>query len=273
MEVSGAYNLISSAIDAGRTANAYLVCGDIARDGEELARRILLKLFPGEPDKIEQGIHPDVFRVVPQGKSRTVKVERGKDDTGPGIRDGIVGPISQTSYSGGWKVGIIVGADRMQLEAANALLKTLEEPPRKTLFLLLTDSPDSILPTIVSRSQRIDLPSREGPADPEVQKAVDALFSVRSPVPVAKRYAIAKDMADLLDGLEKEAQDADRPVVRKDFFKAVLAIVRGWMVGGELEYYRAFKNIEAVETAYAQCEKYIPKAAAITDMMDRIAFP
>ena len=273
MELSEAYNLISSAIDSGRVANAYLVCGDIARGGEELSRRILLKLFPGESEKIEKGAHPDVFRIVPQGKSRTVKVERGKDDTGPGVRDGIVAPMEETSYSGGWRVGIIEGADRMQPEAANSLLKTLEEPPPNTVFLLLTDSPEAVIPTIVSRSQRIDLSFPDGSGDPEIKAAVNGFFSDCSQMSVSKRLALAARMADALEKFEDEADDSDRPLVRKDFFRAVLSVVRGWMVEGRLEYWRAFKNIDAVETAYAHCEKYIPKAAALAGMMDRIAFP
>ena len=162
MEVAGAYSLISRAIDTGRQAHGYLIVGDVHGNCLELVRLILLKLFPDEQALVASKSHPDVVWLEPQGRSRVIKVERGKDDNGPGMRDGIVEPMSATSFSGGWKVGVISGADRMRQEAANAFLKTLEEPPPKTLFLMMTDQPDAILPTIISRSQRIDLPLPPG---------------------------------------------------------------------------------------------------------------
>lgn len=65
--------------------------------------------------------------------------------------------LSDTAFAGGWKVVVLAGADRLTNEAANAFLKMLEEPPPKTLILLLTDAPQALLPTIRSRCQRIDL--------------------------------------------------------------------------------------------------------------------
>jgi DNA polymerase-3 subunit delta' len=69
--------------------------------------------------------------------------------------------MTQTSFEGGWKAGILLSAERMNVNSANVLLKTLEEPPQRTLLLLITDSPQSLLPTIVSRCQKIVL-SKEG---------------------------------------------------------------------------------------------------------------
>ena len=150
MEVADAYGLISRAIDAGRTAHGYLVCGDLKGGCDALVAQLLEKLFPDAHAQIAAKSHPDVAYLEPEGKSRTIHAQS--------MRERIVEPMSTTAFSGGWKVGVIVGADRMEVVAANAFLKTLEEPPPKTLFLLLTDAPDAILPTIVSRTQRIDLP-------------------------------------------------------------------------------------------------------------------
>ncbi len=58
---------------------------------------------------------------------------------------------------GAYKVGVIVEADRMNDQAANAFLKTLEEPPRNTILLLLTANPQRLLPTILSRCVRVPL--------------------------------------------------------------------------------------------------------------------
>ena len=80
---------------------------------------------------------PDIHWVFPEKKSRVISVDQ--------IRDTIVSQMSQTSFGGGWKVGVITGADRLNTAAANAFLKTLEEPTEKTLFLLLSDLPQELL--------------------------------------------------------------------------------------------------------------------------------
>lgn len=67
--------------------------------------------------------------------------------------------LNRTASGGGWRVAIVDTADDMNRNAANALLKALEEPPAKTLLLLLSASPGRLLPTIRSRCRRIDLPA------------------------------------------------------------------------------------------------------------------
>ena len=66
--------------------------------------------------------------------------------------------LSLTAHAGGWKVQIIWGAHLMRVDTANKLLKLLEEPPKKTLFVLLADSTESLLATILSRTQIIPIP-------------------------------------------------------------------------------------------------------------------
>jgi len=70
--------------------------------------------------------------------------------------------FGQTAEAGGWRVAIIDTADDMSEQAANALLKALEEPPSNAILLLLANAPGRLLPTIRSRCQRLDLrPIRE----------------------------------------------------------------------------------------------------------------
>ena len=154
MTVDEAYSLIAHAIETGRAAHGYLVCGDLKGSCGDLAMKVLRFLFPEQPAQVEQRCHPDIAWLEPEGRSRTIHVAS--------MREKIIEPMSATAFSGGWKAGVVVGADRMEQAAANSFLKTLEEPPPKTLFLLLSDQPDAIMPTIVSRSQRIDLPLSEG---------------------------------------------------------------------------------------------------------------
>lgn len=252
MEVDSAYSLIARAIDAGQTANGYLIVGDVRGNASELAGRILKKLFPLAGEQIENRTHPDVVWLEPEGKSRIIKVES--------MREKLVEPMNSTSFSGGWKVGVVCGADRMREEAANAFLKTLEEPTPKTMFLLLTDAPDAILPTIVSRTQRVELEVTGDFLDPETMGEI-------------VRMVREKDVYGLV-GMLKELKESEEPeneaIVKKAFFGVVMREVRNWMVRGRLEDFQAFRNVEAVETAYRQCERMIGDDAAISQMMDRL---
>lgn len=68
-----------------------------------------------------------------------------------------VGFFGSTSSDGGWRIAIVDCADDMNPNAANALLKVLEEPPRRSLFLIVAHAPGRLLPTIRSRCRRLDL--------------------------------------------------------------------------------------------------------------------
>ncbi len=255
MEVDEAVSLISRAIDAGRAAHGYLVVGDLKGGCDILLDRILKKLFPDEIAQIDSKSHPDVAYLEPEGAKRIIKVES--------MRERIVEPMSLAAFSGGWKVGVIVGADRMEAPSANAFLKSLEEPTPKTLYLMLTDQPDAILPTIVSRSQRIDLPLSEGLLDEGDANEVAEAFAAKD------ASALAAKLAELKNG----ADDADVQLVRKRFFKTLMSFVRKMMIADKLPRHQAFRNIEAVEVAYRQSERSMNDEAVLSFMLDRIVFP
>ncbi len=67
-----------------------------------------------------------------------------------------------------YKVGILVGADRMNAQAGNAFLKTLEEPPPRSLLILLSTEPDRLMETLLSRCLRLDFPGQGEPANEEL---------------------------------------------------------------------------------------------------------
>ena len=255
MEVDEAFSLISHAIDSGHAAHGYLVVGDLKGGCDELTERILRKLFPNELAQIETKGHPDVAWLEPEGAKRIIKVES--------MRERIVEPMSLAAFSGGWKVGVIVGADRMEAPSANAFLKSLEEPTPKTLYLMLTDQPDAILPTIVSRSQRIDLPLSEGLLQDEDYEQVSELFAAKD----------AAGLAAKLSELKEDADDADAQLIRKRFFKTLMSFVRQLMLGAKLPRHQAFRNVEAVEDAYRQSERSMNDEAVLAFLMDRIVFP
>ncbi len=101
--------------------------------------------------KIDQGMHPDFFLLEPEksspaGRNAFIKVEE--------IRE-LQKKLAYMPYEANTKVAIIDGAETMNLQAANTLLKTLEEPPSATIIILISSNPYQLLPTIVSRCQGV----------------------------------------------------------------------------------------------------------------------
>lgn len=101
----------------------------------------------------------DVSWVRPESKSRIITIAqiRGSRDRKGNSRRGIMDAVHLKARSLPFKVIIVSGADRMNVEASNAFLKTLEEPPARSILLLLSVDPQRLLDTIVSRCQRISL--------------------------------------------------------------------------------------------------------------------
>ncbi len=153
-----AWKGIKKSFEAGRLAHAYVVVGSPRGNALEFVESVLKLLYCERTEKpcnectncrrIESHKHVDTLWIEPQSKSRQIKAEE--------IR-GLVHRMTQTSFEGGWKSGILVSAECMNTTSANILLKTLEEPPPKTILLLITDSPQALLPTIISRCQKIVL--------------------------------------------------------------------------------------------------------------------
>ena len=96
--------------------------------------------------------HPDVSWLRPQEDSRQIRIEQVRE---------LSAELSLTSHGGGYKVGIIAPADALNRFAANALLKTLEEPPARTLLVLVATEPSRLPPTVTSRCQRLRIRAPE----------------------------------------------------------------------------------------------------------------
>ena len=144
------------AFAAQRLPHAVLVSGHPRGAGAEFAEGLLALPFRTK-DAAHLRQHVDIRWIEPESKSRQIKIDEQ-------IRP-LIEFIGLTSYEGGWKAGVILFADRLNLNAQNALLKTLEEPPPNSLLILVTDSPATLLPTIRSRAQFVDVIEDERRAD------------------------------------------------------------------------------------------------------------
>lgn len=213
MQVESAFGLIRHAFQTRRLAHAYLIAGAPRGAGGELTTRVLQMLFCQQNDapcgacdrcrQVRERTWADAFWVQPEKKSRLIAAEQ--------MREGLLRRISQTSLTGGWKAGVILGADRMGDAAANVFLKTLEEPPPQSIFLLLTDAPQLLLPTILSRCQRVEVDDPHTLPEPWRTRLLDVLAAPLPPGPIA-----AMSMATHLAALLGEMKDAAEEEVKAE---------------------------------------------------------
>ena len=130
---------------SGRTPHAILVHGPGGWGEEILAARCALTLLRLDPESNARTLaHPDLRWVDPDGQ--TVRIDQVRN----------IGEFMyQTAQRGVAKVAVLNRADRMTVNAANALLKTLEEPSAGGFLILVTDAPDRLPATVRSRCQRV----------------------------------------------------------------------------------------------------------------------
>lgn len=155
-----AIDILVGALARCRLAHAYLLTGPAHIGKTTLARAFAQALLCGpEPclecracQLIAKDGHPDVRLIEPalsgSGRTETLRIEQ--------IRS-LQRELALSPYEGRWRVAILSRFHQASLGAANALLKTLEEPPERVMIVLTADSADLLLPTIVSRCQCLSL--------------------------------------------------------------------------------------------------------------------
>jgi DNA polymerase III subunit delta' len=160
-----AYEHVARAHEHGRLAHALLISGQRGAGKEALAAKIswLLQgkheqgsdLFGdpvvSEPLPLDEQQCDNVQVIRPEKKSRVISVNH--------IRE-VENRLHLAVGKGTWKIVVIVDCDRMNANAQNAFLKTLEEPPNHTLLMLITAQPQALLPTILSRCVQLPLMGR-----------------------------------------------------------------------------------------------------------------
>ncbi|MEG1933237.1 MAG: hypothetical protein RR133_01465 [Kiritimatiellia bacterium] len=196
------------AFACGRPAQGYILVGPVRKEGRSLAEWIGRQLL-GEGPTIADHSNPDMPWFEPEKKSRIIDVKM--------MRDRILPIAQQSALAGGWKVIVIVSAERMNEETANAFLKTLEEPPPQTLFLLLVDSISELLPTNVSRCQMI-LAGGKNQLDEPWRTQVLTELSEISEKSVTADAVRAEHLCTLIDEMTERAEKVVREESRANPF-------------------------------------------------------
>lgn len=231
-----AANMLASAYRAGKLPHALIFAGPIgigkATLAFHLAHHLLKHPVSGQapptlvaPDptsslfrQIATGAHPSVLHLTRplNDKTKSFKTVVTVDEIRKVSRF-----LSLTSHDGSYRVVIVDPADDMNTNAANALLKNLEEPPARSLFILIVHAPGSLLPTIRSRCQMVRLTPLDDdsllavlattepppPADPEARAAVVARAggSARNAILLTQYGGL--EIAEALDALVNGKRD------------------------------------------------------------------
>ncbi|HTY92947.1 MAG TPA: DNA polymerase III subunit delta' [Steroidobacteraceae bacterium] len=155
---------LRSAVGQDRIAHAILIQDSPGTGGPDLAlwlARLLLCVAPEEErpcgrcaacSAVTEERHPDFTRVGLIEEHKQIRVEQSRE---------LAADLALASHQGGYKVALIDPADALNWNAANALLKTLEEPPPRTVLILVAQQPSRLPATILSRCQRVRIRAPE----------------------------------------------------------------------------------------------------------------
>jgi DNA polymerase-3 subunit delta' len=232
---------------AGRAqhAHAYLLHGPGGIGKRALAERLMASLLCQAPTAsnacgeckscllLRAGSHPDNYVLEPEEADKAIKVDQVRD---------LVSFVVQTSQMGGRKVVLIEPVESMNINAANALLKSLEEPSGDTVLLLVSHQPSRLLPTIKSRcvQQACPLPSEAmslqwlGKALPESsdEERVELLtLAAGSPLAAVSLQAqgVREQRALVVDGVKKLLKQQQSPTQLAEGWNAIpLLLLFDW---------------------------------------------
>nr|WP_280639822.1 DNA polymerase III subunit delta' [Pseudomonas sp. RGM2987] len=232
---------------AGRAqhAHAYLLHGPVGIGKRALAERLMASLLCQQPRAanacgackscllLKAGSHPDNYVLEPEEADKAIKVDQVRD---------LVSFVVQTSQMGGRKVVLIEPVESMNINAANALLKSLEEPSGDTVLLLVSHQPSRLLPTIKSRcvQQACPLPSEtmslqwlaQALPDSSDEERVELLtLAAGSPLAAVSLQAqgVHEQRALVVDGVKKLLKQQQSPTQLAEGWNAIpLLLLFDW---------------------------------------------
>jgi DNA polymerase III subunit delta' len=246
-----ALDYLRRAHEQDRLGHAYLISGPPGSGKQQLAAD-LASLVNGTPaEDVFSARAREIVVARPESKSRRIVIEQ--------IRD-LEHALQMRARNGRRKVAIISDADRLQPQAANAFLKTLEEPPKDSLLLLLSALPEALSDTILSRCIAIPLARVDQiQVSDEEEKLVKLLqqISRERTWTIQFAYRLAQEFQGLLRSVREEVKHETDEALKQEQIRYKEATDGAWLEERE-QYYKALseslylqRRAELIETLFA----------------------
>ena len=235
-----ALKYLSSAEKQNRLAHAYLIAGPAGSGKRELVAKFAAHINGVPANNIFSSSSSGVLLVEPESKSRRIVIEQ--------IRN-LEHSLQMRGQDGRRKIVVVSDADRMQPQAANAFLKTLEEPPNHSLLLLLTAMPEALPDTIVSRCLALTLsPPSERDRSEEEKELVRQLCSYAKSQAggVELAYRATQGLQRLLQGVREEISDETAASLKGEVTRYKNSTDGRWLDGRE-DHYKAITESLYIE--------------------------
>ncbi len=229
-----ALEYLKRAHEHNRLGHAYLISG-AAGSGKRTLTASLASLVNGtKPEDVFSERAREIFRAEPESKSRRIVIEQVRS---------LEHSLQMRATGSGRKVVIISEADRLQPQAANAFLKTLEEPPEQSLLLLLSTLPEVLPDTIISRCIPIPLAARETTAPAEEAELIELLRRTARATPwnVQHGYQLAQGLQRLLGGIREEIKAENAEAMKAEEARYRNSTDGSWLADRE-DYYKALSE-------------------------------
>jgi DNA polymerase-3 subunit delta' len=227
-----AIGFLRRAYESKRLAHAYLISGPTGSGKREVAAELASAVNGARVDDVFSSKAREIFVAEPESKSRRILIEQIRElEHGLQMRGG----------EGRRKVAIIAEADRLQPQAANAFLKTLEEPPANSLLLLLSALPEALPDTIVSRCISIPLTANGQEAQlPERGELVELLRSAAREKNwgIQQSYRLSQGMQTLLGRIRNQIKAENEQALKNEEARYRNSTDGAWLEDRE-EYYKA----------------------------------
>jgi DNA polymerase-3 subunit delta' len=205
-----AFELFRRSWEQRRLAHAYLLAGPAGSGKRALAGRIAA-LVTGQPAGGAPFKHPDIHLAEPESRSRRIVIEQ--------IRE-LEAELQLKASGAGRKVGVVLEADRLQPQASNAFLKTLEEPPANCLLLLVSSLPEALLDTIRSRCIPVTLQAAPDRAPDAAQarllEILTAFFRSEGPDGLPRVFNLSREFTQLLREAKQAIQEKNAAELKQE---------------------------------------------------------
>jgi DNA polymerase-3 subunit delta' len=227
-----AIGFLRRAHEQKRLAHAYLISGPTGSGKREVAAELANAVNGTNAADVFSSKAREIFVAEPESKSRRILIEQIRE-----LEHG----LQMRGSEGRQKVAIIAEADRLQPQAANAFLKTLEEPPANSLLLLLSALPEALPDTIVSRCISIPLSANGEEIEmPERRELVELLRSTADEKNwgVQQAYKVAQGVQALLGSIKEQIKNQTGDALEEEETRYRNSTDGAWLEDRE-EYYKA----------------------------------